>query len=143
MLDGPLAVNLDGSQRPPDLNKALRCNFAAQDARGSCVVSKSGPVNRLYFGDNIDWLAKMGADSVDLVYLDPPFNSKAAYNLLYKSPDGEAAQAQYQAFIDSWRWGLPTDAAFASVLASGSPAAGILTALNNYMQKSDLMAYLS
>lgn len=109
--------------------------------RGS-VVSKSGPKNRLYFGDNLDWLAKMDAASVDLVYLDPPFNSKAAYNLLYKSPDGEAAQAQYQAFIDSWRWGLPTDAAFALVLASGSPAAGILTALNNYMQKSDLMAYL-
>jgi DNA modification methylase len=99
-------------------------------------------VNKLYFGDNLDWLTKMDAASVDLVYLDPPFNSKAAYNLLYKSPDGEAAQAQYQAFVDSWRWGLSTDAAMATVIASGSPAAGILTALNNYMQKSDLMAYL-
>jgi site-specific DNA-methyltransferase (adenine-specific) len=130
------------SGSPGGVNKGLRCNPEAQKAPGSCVVSQSSPVNRLYFGDNLDWLSKMDADSVDLVYLDPPFNSKAAYNLLYKSPDGEAAQAQYQAFIDSWRWGLPTDAAFAAVIASGSPAAGILTALNNYMQKSDLMAYL-
>lgn len=107
---------------------------------GGDVNSKA--VNRLYFGDNLEWLSKIDAESVDLVYLDPPFNSKAAYNLLYKSPDGEAAQAQYQAFIDSWRWGLPTDAALAEVIASGSPAAGILTALNNYMNKSDLMAYL-
>lgn len=142
MLDSSLAVNLDSSDSPADLNKGLKCNFAAQSARGSCVVSSRVPTNRLYFGDNLHWLSKMDANSVDLVYLDPPFNSKAAYNLLYKSPDGEAAQAQYQAFIDSWRWGLPTDAAFALVLASGSPAAGILTALNNYMQKSDLMAYL-
>lgn len=107
----------------------------------SKVAAGSGP-NRLYFGDNIDWLPKIDSESVDLIYLDPPFNSKAAYNLLYKSPDGETAQAQYQAFVDSWTWGPSTDRALAHVLASGSPAAGILTSLNNYMQKSDLMAYL-
>ena len=84
----------------------------------------------------------MESSSVELVYLDPPFNSQATYNLLYKSPDGEAAQSQYQAFVDSWRWGPATDAALVSVIRSGSPAASILTSLNNYMQKSDLMAYL-
>jgi site-specific DNA-methyltransferase (adenine-specific) len=99
-------------------------------------------MNKLYFGDNLEWLVKMPAQSVDLVYLDPPFNSQATYNLLYKSPDGDAAQAQYQAFIDSWRWGPATDAALVAVIRSGSPAANILTSLNNYMQKSDLMAYL-
>lgn len=99
-------------------------------------------LNKLYFGDNLEWLSKMEGQSVDLVYLDPPFNSQATYNLLYKSPDGEAAQAQYQAFVDSWRWGPATDAALVSVIRSGSPAANILTSLNNYMQKSDLMAYL-
>ena len=99
-------------------------------------------VNKLYFGDNLDWLAKMDAGSVDLVYLDPPFNSKAAYNLLYKSPDGETSQAQYQTFVDSWQWGTSTDIALSHVIRSGSPAASVLTALNNYMQKSDLIAYL-
>lgn len=84
----------------------------------------------------------MDPETVDLVYLDPPFNSKAAYNLLYKSPDGEASQAQYQTFVDSWRWGPATDAAMQAVITSGSPAASILASLNNYMDKSDLMAYL-
>jgi len=100
------------------------------------------PPNKLLFGDCLDWLLKMDADSIDLIYLDPPFNSKAAYNILYKSPDGEASQAQYQTFEDSWRWGPSTDAALKYVIESGSPAAGILTALNNYMNQSDLMAYL-
>jgi DNA modification methylase len=100
-------------------------------------------VNKLYFGDNLDWLPKIDRESVDLIYLDPPFNSKATYNLLYESPDGQAAEAQYQAFVDSWRWGPPTDGAMAEVLRSGSPAADILTSLNNYMQKSDIMAYLA
>jgi len=105
--------------------------------------AKKAPVNRLYFGDNLDWLSKMDSDAVDLVYLDPPFNSKATYNLLYRSPDGEAAQAQYKAFVDSWRWDTPADVAFARVMTSGSPAAGILSSLQNFMQKSDLMAYLT
>lgn len=99
-------------------------------------------MNKLYFGDNLDWLATIDSSSVDLIYLDPPFNSQATYNLLYRSPDGEAAQAQFQAFVDSWRWGPPTDLALAKIMASGSPAAGIVTSLHNYMQKSDMMAYL-
>jgi DNA modification methylase len=102
----------------------------------------TAPPNRLYFGDNLDWLPKIDAESVDLVYLDPPFNSKATYNLLYRSPDGEAAQAQYKAFVDSWRWDTPADAALARIMTSGSPAAGIVASLHNHMQKSDLMAYL-
>jgi site-specific DNA-methyltransferase (adenine-specific) len=135
------------------LTAVVKVNDPSPETRNGCASHNAAPkegklppcgcgVNKLYFGDNLDWLPKTGAASVDLVYLDPPFNSKAAYNLLYKSPDGEAAQAQYQAFIDSWRWGPATDAAMASVITSGSPAAGILTSLNNYMQKSDLMAYL-
>jgi len=98
--------------------------------------------NSLYFGDNLDWLPKIESKSVDLVYLDPPFNSKASYNLLYKSPDGETAQAQHQAFVDSWQWGLAADRALAQVMSSGSAAAGIISAFHNYMQKSDLEAYL-
>jgi len=98
--------------------------------------------NKLYFGDNIDWLPKIASQSIDLIYLDPPFNSKASYNLLYRSPSGEAAQAQYQAFVDSWRWGPSTDSALAKVMSSRSPVANIISAFHNYMQKSDLEAYL-
>lgn len=98
--------------------------------------------NRLLFGDNLEWLPKLPSESVELIYLDPPFNSKASYNLLYRSPDGEAAQAQHQAFVDSWRWGHSTDIALAKIMRSGSAAAGIIGALHNYMNKSDLEAYL-
>ncbi len=100
-------------------------------------------MNRLFYGDNLDRLPSIEAESVDLVYLDPPFNSNAAYNLLYRSPAGGAAQAQFQAFMDTWTWGPASDAAFARVMTSGSPAASILGALQNFMMKSDLMAYLT
>jgi site-specific DNA-methyltransferase (adenine-specific) len=100
-------------------------------------------VNTLYYGDNAHWLPRIADGTIDLVYLDPPFNSKATYNILYRSPDGSSANAQYQAFMDTWSWGPAADSAFRTVMRSGSPAAGLLGALQNFLQKSDLMAYLS
>lgn len=100
-------------------------------------------VNKLYFGDNLEWLPKIESASIDLVYLDPPFNSQATYNILYKSPTGVDSQAQHKTFEDSWQWSLATDQAMAHVVTSGSPAASILSALHNFMNKSDLMAYLT
>lgn len=100
-------------------------------------------MNKLFFGDNLDWLPQIETGSVDMIYLDPPFNSQATYNILYRSPTGKDGGAQYQAFEDAWSWGPAADRAFAFVRDSRSPAFGILTALNNFMQKSDLMAYLT
>ena len=61
--------------------------------------------NRLYFGDNLDVLRRYVADeSVDLVYLDPPFNSNANYNVLFKEHDGAEVASQIKAFEDTWRW---------------------------------------
>lgn len=99
-------------------------------------------MNKLLFGDNLDWLRKLDDSVVDLIYLDPPFNSQATYNVLYRPPGGEDSQAQHLAFVDSWRWGPTTDLALARVMNSGSAAAGIIASLQNHMQKSDLMAYL-
>jgi site-specific DNA-methyltransferase (adenine-specific) len=60
----------------------------------------------LYFGDNLAVLREHIADaSVDLIYLDPPFNSKRDYNLLFKSPAGHESDAQITAFEDTWHWG--------------------------------------
>jgi site-specific DNA-methyltransferase (adenine-specific) len=64
-------------------------------------------MNRLYFGDNLEWLrnTKEFPDaSVDLVYLDPPFNSNADYNVLFRETSGAVSQAQFHAFTDSWSW---------------------------------------
>jgi site-specific DNA-methyltransferase (adenine-specific) len=99
--------------------------------------------NMLYFGDNLDWLPKIDSESVDLIYLDPPFNSQASYNLLYKSPDGGPAEAQFQAFEDSWKWGPAANLCYHRVLTSNSPATDILVALRDFMHESDMMAYLA
>ncbi len=64
--------------------------------------------NRLYFGDNLKILREYVADeSVDLIYLDPPFNSNATYNVLFKEKSGEESAAQITAFEDTCGWGLP------------------------------------
>ena len=61
--------------------------------------------NKLYFGDNLDILREHVADaSVDLIYLDPPFNSNATYNVLFRETSGEGSVAQIEAFDDTWHW---------------------------------------
>jgi site-specific DNA-methyltransferase (adenine-specific) len=60
-------------------------------------------MNQLYYGDNLQVLREHIADeSVDLIYLDPPFNSKRDYNLLFKAPSGHDSEAQIEAFEDTW-----------------------------------------
>lgn len=100
--------------------------------------------NTLYFGDNLEVLRKHVRDeSVALVYLDPPFNSDASYNVLFTTPQGRRSQAQSDAFEDTWTWGIEAEAAFDAVLKSGTPAAGIMRALRQILQNSDMMAYLA
>jgi site-specific DNA-methyltransferase (adenine-specific) len=73
--------------------------------------------NKLYFGDNLQVLRESIADeSVDLIYLDPPFNSKRDYNLLFKSPKGQKSEAQIEAFKDSWSWGSQAETEFHDLL---------------------------
>ncbi len=61
--------------------------------------------NKLYFGDNLEILrTKIDTESIDLVYLDPPFNSKSDYNVLFKNSSGDASTSQATAFKDTWEW---------------------------------------
>jgi hypothetical protein len=69
-------------------------------------------------------------ESVDLIYLDPPFNSQASYNALFKTPTGKGSEAQIEAFDDSWHWNDNTEEAFDSVMKSrNSSIAEMLRAL--------------
>jgi site-specific DNA-methyltransferase (adenine-specific) len=101
--------------------------------------------NALYYGDNLRVLRdEIAGDSIDLIYLDPPFNSQANYNVLFKSPTGKAADAQIEAFEDTWHWGEETERAFAEVLASpATQAAELLRALRSFLGENDMMAYLA
>lgn len=99
-------------------------------------------MNKLFFGDNLVWLDSFPSEVADLIYLDPPFNSRINYHLLYRSPEDDT-QAQYQAFVDSWRWDKPADIAYARIMKRGRECAKIIAALHELMNKSDLMAYLT
>jgi DNA modification methylase len=101
-------------------------------------------MNQLYFGDNLTVLREHVEDqSVDLVYLDPPFNSKAQYNVLYETPANRRETAQRSAFRDSWHWEEEAQACFEHAVAHGGSAAAILTALKAALGRSDTMAYLA
>lgn len=101
-------------------------------------------MNRLYFGDNLTVLREhIEQESVDLVYLDPPFNSKAQYNVLYETPANHRETAQRSAFRDSWHWEEEAQACFEHAVAHGGSAAAILTSLKTALGRSDTMAYLS
>lgn len=99
-------------------------------------------MNRLYFGDNLAVMKEHIRDAaVDLIYLDPPFNSKATYNILYKSPIG--AESQRQAFEDTWRWEDGAEEAMESVRRSDITIWRVLTSLQGFLGQSDVMAYLA
>ncbi|HCQ65711.1 MAG TPA: site-specific DNA-methyltransferase, partial [Rhodobacteraceae bacterium] len=97
------------------------------------------------YGDNLDVLRESIADeSVDLIYLDPPFNSNASYNVLFKGPKGNDSAAQIEAFDDTWHWGEESESAFADVLHSGNGAAAeMLRAMRSFLGENDMMAYLA
>jgi site-specific DNA-methyltransferase (adenine-specific) len=103
--------------------------------------------NVLYYGDNLEILRKYIPDnSVDLIYLDPPFNSKATYNVLYKEQTGEPSQAQITAFEDTWHWGLESEKALQEIFASTiAPAAvkDFMSVMPKFLgKKTDMAAYL-
>ena len=82
---------------------------------------RNRPPNQLFYGDNLTVLRREIPDaSVDLVYLDPPLNSNANYNILFKSPAGTSADAQIEAFEDSWHWNDSAEDAFDCVARSGN-----------------------
>lgn len=101
--------------------------------------------NSLYYGDNLAVLREsIGTETVDLIYLDPPFNSNASYNVLFKAPSGEQSQAQIEAFEDTWHWNEHAERAFDDVMHSGNTeAANMLNAMRSFLGENDMMAYLA
>jgi site-specific DNA-methyltransferase (adenine-specific) len=87
-------------------------------------------MNHLYYGDNLSVLRDSIRDeSVDLIYLDPPFNSNASYNVLFKGPTGSESAAQIKAFDDTWHRNDSAEAAFGDVMRGGTAASRMLRAV--------------
>src|SRR5215210_4537182 len=102
------------------------------------------PANTLYYGDNLDILRRyIDDESVDLIYLDPPFNSNADYNVLFAEKDGTQAHAQITAFEDTWEWGLEAEQEYAEILRSGHDRiAKAVKGMRDFIGASDMLAYL-
>ncbi|MCE2464126.1 MAG: restriction endonuclease [Dehalococcoidia bacterium] len=103
--------------------------------------------NTLYYGDNLDILRQHVPDeSVDLVYLDPPFNSNASYNVLFREKSGEDSPAQIKAFTDTWEWTLETERTFEQdiILHPGTPSAvkDMIAAFRLFVGQNAMMSYL-
>ena len=104
-------------------------------------------LNTLYYGDNLTILRRyFPNESVDLIYLDPPFNSNASYNILFKEPGtgGEQSAAQITAFDDTWHWTLETEQAFQEIVKTApATVVNLMTALKDAIHRNDLLAYLT
>jgi site-specific DNA-methyltransferase (adenine-specific) len=99
--------------------------------------------NTLYYGDNLDVLRRHIKDeTVDLVYLDPPFNSNANYNVLFAEKDGSKAASQIQAFTDTWTWDQEDEAVYADLVTAGGRLADALQAFRQLIGPCDLLSYL-
>jgi len=100
--------------------------------------------NTLYYGDNLDILKRyIDDESVDLIYLDPPFNSQATYNVLFKEKDGTDAAAQIEAFDDFWHWDEAAAESYFEVVESGGQVAEAMRAFRILLGDNDMLAYLA
>ena len=100
--------------------------------------------NHLYYGDNYEVLQRYVQDeSVDLVYLDPPFNSRQDYNVLFAEKDGSQSSSQIRAFEDTWEWNLDAQRSFEMIVEQGGRVADALRAFKTFLFNSDMMAYLA
>jgi len=100
--------------------------------------------NTLYYGDNLEVMPRyLEKESVDLVYLDPPFNSDATYNVLFAEQDGTQAAAQIKAFEDTWHWDVVSARSCEEVIEAGGRVAEVMRAFRTYLGGSDMLAYLS
>jgi DNA modification methylase len=101
--------------------------------------------NLLYYGDNLEVMRRYIADeSVDLIYLDPPFNSNVDYNVLFKEREGDKAASQIKAFKDSWTWTIESEREFVEVIerAPSHRVVQCIDGLKAMLGTSDMLAYL-
>ena len=96
----------------------------------------------LYYGDCLEWMQKWPDSVADLIYLDPPFNSKSNYNILWGK--GNGVPAQVRAFVDTWKWDHAAQQRVDSICnAVKHPAHDSISALERLLGSSGMLAYLS
>ena len=100
------------------------------------------PKNKLYYGDNLAVLREHIPDnSVDLIYLDPPFNSRQDYNVLFAEKDGSRSASQITAFKDTWEWNQEASRSYHEIVERGGKVAEAMIAFHTLLGGSDMLAY--
>jgi site-specific DNA-methyltransferase (adenine-specific) len=98
----------------------------------------------LFYGDNLDVLRRhVGDDTVDLVYLDPPFNSAQDYNAFFHEKDGTAAASQIKAFEDTWHWDTAAARVYQEVTEQPGKVSDVMQAFFTFLGGNDMMARLA
>jgi adenine specific DNA methylase Mod len=100
--------------------------------------------NTLFYGDNLIILREhIPSESVDLIYLDPPFNSSRSYNVLFKDESGTESEAQIEAFEDTWHWNLEAEQTYTELLTEAPDrVAQMIESLRGFIGDNQMMAYL-
>jgi DNA modification methylase len=100
--------------------------------------------NILYYGDNLEILRSYIKDeTIDLIYLDPPFNSKKDYNVLFSEKNGTQSPAQIKAFEDTWHWDILTEETYREIVENSPKKIGdLIKVLRTFLSENDMMAYL-
>ena len=100
--------------------------------------------NLLYYGDNLEVLRRhIESETIDLVYLDPPFNSSQSYNVLFAEQNGSRSAAQIKAFEDTWRWDQAAAESYQSVVEAGGKVSQAMQAFRQFLGDNDMLAYLA
>ena len=100
--------------------------------------------NSLYYGDNLDILRRYCQnESVDLIYLDPPFNSNQTYNVLFQEKDGSQSASQIKAFGDTWHWDETAARSYEETVEAGGQVAEAMQAFRKLLGTNDMLAYMS
>jgi len=98
----------------------------------------------LFYGDNLDILRRYVKDeTVDLVYLDPPFNSAQSYNAFFQEKDGTAAASQIRAFEDTWTWNQESQRVYEELILQPGKVSEVMQAFRTFLGQNDMMAYLA
>ena len=97
--------------------------------------------NKLYYGDNLTILREyIPSNAVDLIYLDPPFNSRQDYNVLFAEQDGTRSASQITAFKDTWEWNLEAKRSYEEVVEAGGRVGEAMRAFRTLLGGSDMLA---
>lgn len=100
-------------------------------------------MNALYYGDNLKILRDyLREEEVDLIYLDPPFNSNRSYNVLFKDESGKEAEAQITAFEDTWHWNIAAEETYKELVLAGDEVSKMIEAFRSFIGTNQMMAYL-